>query len=249
MEAVFHAGTAARAGIMAASLARAGATAAETTLEGRHGFLSAFAETVGNLKEVTADLGTRFLIKDVTRKPYACCGANQTLVELSLSLARQHRIQIRDIAKVVVRESQAAKDTPGGNNAGPFVSQFQAQMSTQFCVAAALSSKPVASYRFFGEEYGDPEVSALAKKVELVEDEHFTFPLGAIEVFMQDGRRYSLEEDALYTLIPTRENMEAKFRELASTVVTKERVDEIIDLVMNLEKVEDVRQLTQRLGK
>ena len=63
-------GIASRNGIMAALLARAGGTAAETTLEGEYGFYKAFAGTDYTLDPITTDLGKIFLIKNTKSKQY-----------------------------------------------------------------------------------------------------------------------------------------------------------------------------------
>jgi 2-methylcitrate dehydratase PrpD len=63
-------GVASRNGIMAALLAGAGGTAAETTLEGDYGFYRAFVGSDYDLEPLTAGLGETYLIKNTKSKQY-----------------------------------------------------------------------------------------------------------------------------------------------------------------------------------
>ncbi len=191
MEAMFHAGMSARSGIVAVALAKAGATAAERALEGADGFYHAHTGTTTNVEHVTANLGKRFFILDVTIKPYPACGFVQILIELALSLKRQYGIEPKDIDTIVERLSPFQEGIPCAGFVGPFTSQFQAQMSGPFCIAAALLSKPVSSHAFYRDHYDDPEVFALAKKVKVVGEEGRT--LQKLEISMRDGKQFLLE--------------------------------------------------------
>ena len=55
-----------------------------------------------------------------------------------ITLAREERIDIRDIASIRIRVSAAALNYPGCNATGPFQRVLQAKMSIQYCAAAAL---------------------------------------------------------------------------------------------------------------
>jgi len=71
-----HPGWAAHTGIAAAALAEAGMTGPETVLEGRFGFLAAFArdaQATGRLESLLDDLGTAWHLPEAAFKLYPCC--------------------------------------------------------------------------------------------------------------------------------------------------------------------------------
>lgn len=71
------------------------------------------------------------------------------------------------------------------------------------------------------------------------------------EVYTRDGSVYVAEEETLDRSIhiPTVANMTDKFRALAGDHLGQERTEEVIRLVMSLETIGDVRDLTTRLQK
>ena len=158
-------GFASRNGIFAALLAREGATVAETSLEGRAGFYQAFAGTAPNHDLLAADLGSRFLIMEARSKTYPVCGLEQTPVDLASTLAVQHAVNAKHIARIVEIMPEDDFRYPGTNHPGPFASRSQATMSAQFCAAAAFLGKPVMSYAFYDTGYADPEVADLAGRI------------------------------------------------------------------------------------
>ncbi len=249
MEGMFHAGIAARNGILLTTLVRMGATAAETALEGKHGFYMAFSGSTGDMNAVTAELGKRFLIMELMAKPCPACVNHQIPIDLALMLKEQYEIEAEDVEKIVDRVSPKIKFAAGDDFAGPFVNQFQAQMSAKFCLAAAFLGKPVRSPTLYTQHYDDSKILALAKKVELVAEEGRERFKPRVEVFMKDGRQYTTEEDRLFKFIPTREMMEEKFMTLASDFLGKEKAAEVIDTVMNLDKLDNINKLTQKLRR
>lgn len=65
---------------------------------------------------------------------------------------------------------------------------------------------------------------------------------------MKDGRTLSLEDDRSQVLSVATDKMKAKFQKLASDFLGAKRVADIIDLVMNLEKVKRITELTNKLS-
>ena len=179
-------------------------------------------------------------------KPFAACGANQIPMQVASSLAK-HKLRSGDIVRIVEKLRAGATDYAGLDFVGPFCSHVQALMSMQFCAAATILGRPVDSPRFLVEHYDDPEVAEVARRVELICEEGRSVP--RFEVYTRDGRVYVAEEEApdRSIHIPTALNMMQKFKALAGDYLGSERAAEVIRLVMNLETIGDVRDLTARL--
>ena len=59
-------------GIYAAYLARDGLTGPTSVLEGKYGYFKCFSDAP-EPEQLTAGLGERFMIDEITVKPYPCC--------------------------------------------------------------------------------------------------------------------------------------------------------------------------------
>jgi 2-methylcitrate dehydratase PrpD len=247
MEPYFHGGFATRSGIMAASLAKVGAVAAENILEGELGFYKAFTGTTNDAREATADLGKRLLIMEVSYKPYPVCGLQQIPVDLILRLKRKHQIVANDIKEIVEEVSYSDATHPGNDYSGPFENSSQAFLSAQFCAAAAFLGKPVESSAFYMEKHGDPDVFALAQKVRLVGEKDRKLP--KITVALHNGETYCIEEgEKQGTLTPTDEKIIDKFHKLTYSYFGKKRAGEIVRTVMSLEEVTNIQELVRLLA-
>jgi 2-methylcitrate dehydratase PrpD len=245
-EGFFHGGLAARNGIMAAQLAKAGAIASKETLEGKFGFYEAFAGTTKDVKNILLDIGKRYLTMEVTYKPYPVCAFQQIPIDLVLRLVEKHHILARDIRQVVEKVPELDASIPGSDNPGPFENGDQTLLSGQFCAAAAFLRKPVTSHSFYMTNYNDPEILSLAAKVKVMGEKDRNVP--EVTVTLDDGRIFRIEEEKERgTLIPTDERIRTKFSDLSVPSLGKERAKEVIDVVISLEKVQDIKELTRLL--
>jgi 2-methylcitrate dehydratase PrpD len=242
----FFDGLAARNGIIAASLAKEGVAAAENSLEGEKGFYQAFVGTSHAAELAAQDLGKRFLIMEARYKPYPVCGILQIPIRLILELISRYHLNPKEIQEIIVSLSHPDATFPGTDNAGPLKSMIQAVLSAQFCVGAAFLGKPVTSYQFFFNHYDDQEVLGLAKRIRVLGEKDRVKP--KIEVVLHNGRQYSMEQDIGEELIPADEPVRAKFNQLSSDIVGQEREAEIVNIVSDLDKVDSIRGLTQKLS-
>ena len=129
-----HPAKAAFNGLLAALLAREGFTGATRILEGERGFCRAASESF-DLKRLTAGLGRRFKICEVSFKPYASCRHTHPAIEAALTLKAKYGLTARDVVKVRVGTFSTALKIAG--NPKP-KTPFAAKFSIQYCVAAAL---------------------------------------------------------------------------------------------------------------
>ena len=156
-------GWAARAGLEAAQLARAGARAFAAPLEGKAGFFAVYGGG-GPTATLTEGLGERFLGDAVSFKPWPSCRGTHGYIEAALALrARIGTRAIRaieadtgPIQEMLIRP-QAAKAAPG--------SAIEAKFSIPFAVAHALVRGEVSLDSFGPAERGDAPVLALAALV------------------------------------------------------------------------------------
>ncbi|MDX1709727.1 MAG: MmgE/PrpD family protein [Rhodovibrionaceae bacterium] len=163
------------AGVSAAFLAEAGFTGAP-----------AITVEAPEVASIWGDLGQRWRMEEQYLKPYPVCRWAQPAIRAALSL--QDEIAGRAIERLRVvtfhEATRLAASAPANTE--------EAQYALPFPVAAALVHGRVGAEEIDGEGLRNPEVLALAKTVELVEEAAYNarFPaerLAHVEVTLADG--------------------------------------------------------------
>lgn len=214
-EVFFHAGFAARNAVTAVLLARAGAFASPTAIDGRAGLFAAFdrrdkADQIAPLSE------EQYEIMSVYWKPAPACNYVQTPCQAALAVA-QSGIRTQDISEVRVGSFTSAMRYPGCDQPGPFDGVLAAKMSIQYSVAATLVNGVVAESNYAKTD--DAEVLRLANVTKLSIDPQFerVFPAmqGAeVTVVLKDGSNVGERRDDVRPV--DFEGVRARFLETAT---------------------------------
>lgn len=181
----YQVGVAARNGLVATELARAGSRSAPGAFEGRSGFVKAFARTDCDVRELLARLGQEWSVLRVTFKPYPVCAFNQTPVTGALIL--REKLKGQGLKQVRVRMNPFETGYAGMDAKGPFDSVSGTLMSIPFCIALTLlrGTPSMAAMT----TYDDAEVNAFAQRIELVTDDSVNVLSCVIEAETADGER------------------------------------------------------------
>lgn len=182
-------------------------------------------------------------------KFHACCLYNHTPLDALRALVHGEGVAADDIERIRVTSL-------------PFVTRMtdpapanmlSAKFSIPYAVAAAVvkGTTDVSAFRDAVRE--DPRVRALAARVEVSGDPAMSMrgapdqPTARVSIELADGRVLRRETAVVHgdAVNPrTREELEAKFRALASEALDAARADEVVRMVERLEDVKDVRALT-----
>ncbi len=232
-----HPGLAAQNGIHAALLAAEGFTGPLRILEGRDGFLHGYSRNPvpGRL---TDNLGESFAILHTSVKPHACCRYMQGPIDAVLAIMREHNLQaggIRSIEIAVLEAGWGLVAEPTDKKYNP-ESVVDAQFSMPFGAAVAAMDGAAGLDQFTLKKVRSPKLRELIAKVALVKDPRIedTFPQewpARVTIEVENGQRY--EKFVRYPKGDPEnplswDEMKAKFRALAGTVLSAERCDEII---------------------
>lgn len=254
----FHAGRAAQSGVYAALLAQQGFTGAEDLLEADYGgYLGTYSSNPdpSRLKMgMEEDTVTRYETLNVGFKPYACGGSNHTSVEALQHLMREHSIIHEEISEVSVRTTTATF-LHGGWPYRP-AGVTAAQMNLSYCLAVTALDGDAFVDQFAEHRLTDPQVLAMISRIDIRTDPE----LDALDsdhrhaitltVTTRDGRSFEARRDrrrgSSERALSRREVLD-KFRRLAGKVVETQRVREIERKVLNLERVENIRELARLL--
>ena len=153
----FHAGHAARSGVLSALLAREGWTASEHALEGPQGFFNVLGAGARRIEALdTLGAPWKILTSGVAVKPYPSCACTHSIIDGALELGRVHRIRPDDVAEVTVDVNAIVprilihSDPRTG---------LEAKFSAEFSAAAALCDGRVGIATFQDDKTrgpGDP---------------------------------------------------------------------------------------------
>ncbi|RSD10253.1 MmgE/PrpD family protein [Amycolatopsis eburnea] len=168
-EVFFQPASAARGGIVAVLLARAGATGAGSAVEGLFGLRRAFGGTADSVGEpdVTAE---RPAIDRAFFKAHPSCAFTQHAIDAAVRL-HARGIDPGAVTAATIHTSAAAATYPGCDNADSFATPIARQMSLQFGVAAALTDGRLVPSRYEGAV--DAPIAALAARTRVVIDPEY----------------------------------------------------------------------------
>ena len=247
----FHVGSAARNGILAARLAEKGLTADEAIIEHPMGFCKLFsggAEYDG--ARATQGLGDPFDIVSpgVSTKPYPCCRLTHRCIDAILHLIKEYGINADDVEEVECRTSEFVPQVLIHSRPK---TGLEGRFSMQYCMAIALLDGQVALRQFADDRVMDARAQELLRRVEYVHTGDVT---GAemlatpevVTIELRDGRKLS-HEVLVAKGAPrnpmTAEELAAKYRDCASSVLSAEDVEKSLNVVSRLEDVEDIAEL------
>jgi len=234
-----HAGRAAEAGVLAASLAGIGLTGSLDVLDGEAGLGQAMSDGP-DWSGVAETLGRDFHVTRLTFKNHIGCGHTFAAIDGALALQALHGIAAQDIARVHVGTYRPALDIACYERPA---SANEARFSLKYVVASALVHGSVRMAAYEPPRLEDAATRSLMERVSVAIDPELdaAFPkqrAARIDIETTDGRRLSY-------LQPNRKGdpeeplsdaeVEGKFLELASPVLGDERARNLVARLWSLE--------------
>jgi 2-methylcitrate dehydratase PrpD len=157
-----HAGHASREGMQAALLAEQGTEGPPNVIEGRDGFMQAFAfGRIDKARPITLPPAAEYGITDCYIKPYACCRHIQPAVEAAFGLCTDENIRFEDIRKVDVETYKIAAE----HAHVPWDDFASAQLSFPFLMGLAARYRGVKFEHFDDKTRKDPAFTDFASKL------------------------------------------------------------------------------------
>jgi len=250
----FHAGHAARSGVLSALLARDGFTASEQAIEGPQGYFAVLS--AGKRDEQVLDsLGAPWKILEtgVAVKPYPSCACTHSIIDSALELQRTHRIRPEQVAQVTVGVNAAVPRILIHSNPR---SGLEAKFSGEFSAAAALCDGRVGIATFRDDKTDDPTIRELMTRVRLVVDPEIPGDLERhmwtrVTVRLRDGREVAIAPRPVpgHPGLPlSMDQLREKFMDCARIVLPEDRADSVRQMVEQLDGCPDLRSLTAILS-
>ena len=245
-----HAGMAARNGVLAARLAKAGFIASEHSIDGPQGYLVAMdSQKATALPDAIADLGSCWEILDtgITVKLYPSCAATHPPLDALLSLTRRHKIGAEDIAAIDVEVDSM---TPRLLIHSCPSTALEAKFSMPFCAAAAIVFGHPTLETFGVEKIRDPRIQKLLPVVTLRANRDFdaAAPLSQanVTVRLKDGRTVSERADGArgYPGRLTDDELHTKFIACAQRSLKLGAATKVLDVLRTIETMPNIAELT-----
>ena len=250
----FHAGHAARSGVLSGLLACEGFTASEQALEGPQGYFAVLG--AGKREERALEtLGApwKILKTGVAVKPYPSCACTHSIIDSALELRRIHAIAPEQVEHVTVGVGASVPRILIHSNPR---SGLEAKFSGEFSAAAALCEGRVGIATFRDDKTDDPAIKALMKRVRVVVDpeipgEGDQHVWTRVTLRLRDGREVSVAPRPVpgHPGSPlSLDQLREKFRDCARIALPDDRVESVRQMVEDLDGCPDLRSLTAILS-
>ena len=179
-----HPGAAARAGLMAALMAKHGYTASERALEAPRGLLRTYS-TKCDWREIEDRLGERFEILANTYKPFACGVVIHPSIDGCIQLRNELRLPADSVERVELAVHPLVLELTGKRTPR---SGLEGKFSVYHACAAALLFGQAGEAQFSDACVEDPKVVALRERVDARVDPSISEASADIAMTLSDGR-------------------------------------------------------------
>jgi len=248
----------AMAGVLSALLAQRGITGIKDCLQSKAGLYNLYFKGGYNPSFLTDDLGKRFEGMKVGIKAFPLCGAIPTYVTATLDIVHEYDIHPEDVVEITVYFNDFTRNLcePLEERRRP-QNRMDASLSVPFSVAIAVAKRKVNIGSFTPESLSDPITLEVAQKVMPKFDPELNAPCtggarpGVVAIKTRSGESYSKRVDFAYghpKKPMTTDDLLEKFKDCVSYAakpMPKSNIERAIELMLNLEKVDDISQVIQ----
>jgi 2-methylcitrate dehydratase PrpD len=246
-------GLAARGGISSAELAKAGWTGPEDALMSKFGYYKMFTEGCKKPQVLSEGVGKVYCY-DGTIKPYPCCRIPHAAIDAALALIKKNNLKADDIESVNLDVAQGGIDHIVGHpfKIGPFP-HGNAAFSYEYVVATAFLFGSVKPEHMTEKAIRNPKIMEFIKKIKLTAVNDVEFEKARMTVTLKDGRKFTetvtkVKGDPRDNPM-THDDVVAKYWVNVDFCgkISKKKATELLDRLLNLEKVESIRKLVPLL--
>ena len=255
-------GFAARNGLFAAFLAKEGYTGIDQVFERPYGgYLATFGQGSRHdpkyrENELTDELGKDWRgIEGVRVKPYSSMISTHAPVDCISALQEKYPAKFSDLENIegVTIEQSEAPFAHGGQDIDRPINTVGAQMSTKYIAAAQLLDREILIDQFNDENINRDAIWDLANKTSCLWNRDFDGKskwYTRVTVRFKDGDIVTEEVPVSQTMgsLLSEEKIKEKWKMLTDRVIDAKLRDQLEDMILNLEKVEDMREMIQLLG-
>jgi len=240
----FHVGQTARAGLLAARMAREGFTANAGAFEHEHGFFEVY-NGAGNYDASKVFDGwtdpLNVAVPGVAIKQHPCCGSTHPAVDALLGLVHEHGITAGDVERIdSVTHQRRLRHT---NRPDP-KSGLEAKFSVQYCLARALMDGRIAIEHFENGAYLDADARQIMDRVHATAHQEANHFGATVTVTTTDGRTLENRVEMAIGRGPenplTDAQLKAKFDGCAVRALSETQAAQVYDAMQAFEDIADM---------
>jgi 2-methylcitrate dehydratase PrpD len=239
----FHPGKSAFDGLFSALLAQKDFTCAPNMLEGPNGFAEALGDDDTDLSRMVKNLGKKYEILNNTFKPYAACLLTHPTIDGVFELKNRYKFKADDIDEVSCEIARFCLDAAGQKKPK---TGLAGKFSIYYCAALPLIEESAGEDKFTDQKVQNPQMIALRNKVKARVNPALKDTEARVTITTKDGKKYSAFIDKPKgdpRNPPTDGELENKFRSLAVDVLPQRKIDALVEMIWQLEKVKNLGQL------
>jgi 2-methylcitrate dehydratase PrpD len=234
-------------GVMLALLVLKGANGPKGILEYPTGFCHALSEEP-DIEKIVEGLGKPYEITANSLKAYPTILISHSSIQAILAMIEEHDIETSQIVKVRLTVSSTAKGQ--GQNYDP-ETPLAARLSIPFSVALALIDKEVSLKQFTRERLEDPQIKEMMARIEIEEDPSLNakYPetLASIAV-LETKTKGTLKNQVIYPKgnmknPMTKDDVVAKYRALCAGAMDRNKSEQILQRLLDLDQTDDLQEL------
>jgi len=243
-------GIASLQGILAARQAQKGLTGMKSLLDADRKTWYLRGGEVDNYDELTQSVGKSYRIMEVSFKPAPSCRWTHPPITAAWEALKGRPVKAEEIAQIIVKGVERLKRYE-------WEAMVDAQFSIPCALALAISGEEPGPRWYTTGRFRDADIRELARKVKFEHDpkaEELEIKEGKImctvEIIFKDGniKKACIEHiKGTPDNLMSEEELRAKFRANAVSVIAEAQIGQAIDSIMNLEELAEVSLLTELL--
>jgi 2-methylcitrate dehydratase len=246
-----------QAGVLAALMAREGYSGPVHVIEGKEGFQHVI-HNVELKPEILLDgLGEKFLITDCAYKAFPTEALTHQPISAVLNIMQDNNLVAEDLVEIHIQTTTRGADILSDPSKYDPQTKETADHSLPYCIAAAAADGGLWPTSFEEEKLFDPRIRTLLSKIKVVANDEIDALFPGIKraiatLTTVDGRSYTDTVDHAKGSPQnpmSDDEVIAKFRANASSVMSTTQQDAIIDATWNLESISHMGDYMQLLVK
>ena len=231
-------------GVMAALLAEMGYIGDTTVFDDQEGFWKFVGYSEWRPESILKDIG-RDWISRINYKPYPCCRMFQTELDCFIKIIEQNKLLPEDIDSVKIMGHPTLEAPAFTNRELNSIADIQFGPAYIFAMAANRVTKGVEWQDL--ETAKSPAIMNFSKKVSYGSyPEYGKTQISKVEVKAK-GRVFREEKPAADLHVLTTEELIQKYQHNASRILTQDKIENSIKLIMSLEKLENISELISEI--
>ena len=244
----FHPGKSAFDGLLAALLAKKDFTCPTNMLEGAKGFAEALGDDDTKLNRMAKNLGGKYEILNNTFKPYAACLLTHPTIDGVFELKNRYHLKADEVDELSCEVARFCLDAAGQKEPK---TGLAGKFSIYYCAALPLIEEAAGEDKFTDKKVQSSQMVALRKKVRARVNPALKDTEARVTIATKDGKKYSAfinKPKGDPRNPPTDSELENKFRSLAVNILPQRKIDALIEMIWNLDKVKNLGRLLQKVS-